>query len=99
MACPALRRCGALFGTAETGLTVNVCVDNFGDIVPIKGCHGGTWCRASAFPACESVLQWPCSDFDKVVCEEESGRQRIAQSRVDPASAHCAYEIGRLWDE
>lgn len=99
MACPALRTCKALFGTTESGLTINVCVTEFGDIAPIKGCHGGTWCRASAFPPCESLPQAPCSDFDKVICEEASGRRRVAQSRIDPASVHCSYEIGRLFGE
>lgn len=100
MACPTIRSCGALLGTAEPELNVNVCVDKTGDLDPVKWCtYGRNWCRASEFPACESAQQWPCDDFDTVVCEQEVGRQRILRSQIDPVSGRCSYHLATLRDD
>ena len=99
MACPVLRNCSALFGTAEP-LTVNVCVDDMGDLEPVKWSnYGRSWCRASGFPGCQTAKRWSCTDFEIVVCEEENQTQRILRSQVDPKSGQCAYELATRYEQ
>ncbi len=100
MACPPLRNCAAFLGTAETNLTVNVCVDDMGNLDPVKWCsYGRSWCRASAFPACDDAARWPCDDFEKVVCEDDEGRRRVLRSEVDPVAGACGYELAPLYED
>jgi len=100
MACPTIRSCGALLGTAEPDLTVNVCVDDMSNLDPVKWCsYGRNWCRATEFPSCDSALQWPCDDFDTVVCEGPAGRRRILRSKIDPLTGRCSYELATLYEE
>jgi len=97
-ACPALRNCSALFGNGQIQMTVNVCVDDTGDLEAIKWCnYGSSWCRATAFPSCELAQRWPCDHFEIVVCEDESQRHRILRSRVDQQTGRCGYELATLY--
>ncbi len=97
-ACPALRNCSALFGKGQIQMTVNVCVDDTGDLEAIKWCnYGSSWCRASAFPSCDIAQRWPCDDFELVVCEDESQRHRILRSRVDQETGRCSYDLATLY--
>jgi hypothetical protein len=99
-ACPALRNCAALFGKGQTQMTVNVCVDDTGDLEAIKWCHyGSSWCRATAFPSCDLAQRWPCDDFDIVVCEDENQRLRILRTHVDQETSRCSYELATLYGD
>lgn len=100
MACPALRNCAALLGSAEPTLTVNVCVDDMGDLDAIKWCnYGGKWCRATSFPGCDAARGWPCDDFEIVVCEDDTLTRRILRSRVDATTGRCGYELATRYEE
>lgn len=92
MACPTLRNCGALFGTADADVRVNACVDDNGDIDPVKWCaYGRNWCRASEFPACTSAESWPCDDFEIVICSGEDHGLHVLRSNADAVTGKCGY--------